>query len=87
MKYILSQKEFDSFLEKKENIDANTRVILQDLCTKVADHMPVPRSWVSKPAPQPWGCKITEEASGSEWFCDDCPVQNVCPSDDKEWSK
>jgi len=55
--------------------------ILQDLCTRVANNEPVKEGWYKG---KPWGCILTEEG---EWYCDDCPVQDICPHDYKEWSQ
>ena len=59
--------------------------VMQDLCTKVAEHMPVTVSWRPNDAPAPWGC-ILSSPSRME-YCDQCPVKDVCPNDCKEWSK
>jgi hypothetical protein len=81
MMYILTQEEFDALQEKKRKITEDARNVLQDLCTRVANSEPVKEGWY---AGKPWGCILTEKG---EWYCDDCPVQDVCPKDFKEWSQ
>ena len=85
MKYILSQKEYDKLIiEGKEQTK-----ILQDLCTKVANHMPVPVRW-RKTDLRPWGCILNEQEEGDDYYvscCDECPVRRICPSKEKRFSK
>lgn len=83
MEYILSQEEYDELIKTKENGHSFIRNTLQDLCTKVADYMPIKWGW-GGPDPKPWKCIISVE---EEWYCDQCPVQEVCPYEDKTWSK
>lgn len=81
MMYILTQEEFDALQEKKLKISEDAQKVLQDLCTRVANNEPVKEGWMKD---KPWGCVLTVEY---EWYCDDCPVQDVCPLDWKYWSK
>jgi hypothetical protein len=84
MQYILSQEEYD---ELKRHADAHrpdlTPKQLQKLCTEICDTMPVNWGW-NGPDPKPWGCKLSKD---HEWYCDKCPVQRLCPSDEQEFSK
>jgi hypothetical protein len=101
MQYILTEEEYDDLvlatadakdqyedlLDEKEK---EKNKIIQELCTKIADTMPI-KYWGSKEL-RTWGCKITEETPNEdgytrEWYCDECPVQKICPHDDKDWSK
>ena len=88
MQYILTEKEYRTLIEK-----ANRKPKwLQKLCTKICDTMPVMWEGWSDPQPQPnpkpWGCIFTrEKATKCEWYCDQCPVQEVCPYECKEYSK
>lgn len=83
MMYILSEQEYDD-LRKKQALDFKVKKDeLQKLCTKIANEMPVKWGW-GGPDPKPWGCKLSER---DEWYCDECPVQTICPSDRKSWSK
>lgn len=87
MQYILSQEEYD---ELKREALVHLRLSekkLQTLCTKIANEMPVNWGW-GGPDPKPWGCIITKEKQpGYEWYCDSCPVEEICPSNKKHWSK
>jgi hypothetical protein len=86
--YILTQKEYDDLRAKQErqlNLADNK---LQKLCTKIADTMPITigkawPGWENKP----WGCVKTIEQDGDEWYCDYCPVYDICPSEYKPASK
>lgn len=86
MQYILTEEEYNALAVKKAwktglNV---TEKKLQELCTKIANEMPVKWGWPSVSEPAPWGCILTEE---QEWYCDKCPVQAICPCSDKEWSQ
>lgn len=59
--------------------------IIQDLCSQVADNLPVVVPWDGGLNEKlPWGCILTKEGDG---VCDGCPVQDVCPHPHKSWSK
>lgn len=84
MQYILTQEEYNE-LRAKQKLDLGMQKSkLQKLCTLVADTMPVSVSWVNEGKPEPWGCIIT---SGCWHCCDECPVQDICPHEEKEWSQ
>lgn len=85
MQYILTQEEYDALKLAKAEAITLSRSKLQKLCTKIADTMPVKWGW-GEPDPKPWGCIITAKANDDEWYCDKCPVQDICPAD-KHWSK
>ena len=74
-------------MDKKERKIKLSDTKLLNLCIKICDTMPV-KTWKSK-EPCPWECKITKESGdyGYEWYCDECPVTEICPHDGKEWSK
>ena len=81
MQYLLTPEEYEALKNAGANEKTRLEAVLQDLCTKVADHMPVagyPREG------KPWGCIKTVK---HEWYCDQCPVRQVCPNQWKEWSK
>jgi hypothetical protein len=84
MQYVLTQEEYDALRARQEHEIKLSRAKLQKLCTKIADTMPVKRDWNPDGEPAPWGCVLTEKY---EHYCDHCPVQEICPYDDKEWSK
>lgn len=88
MQYILTEEEYQA-LTKKKDWKAGVGVTgkrLQQICTKVADEMPIKWSWGGS-NPEPWGCIITKEKQGEEWYCDQCPVQDICPHPYKAWSQ
>ena len=85
MQYILSQEEYTELLNKISKRSKEEEDILQDLCTKVCDNMPIVWDWGRNEDKlmQPWGCILTKK----NWYCDQCPVSKVCPRKWKEWSK
>lgn len=85
MKYLLSEKEYQDLLKAKSQRLAVNDEELQTLCTKICNELPV-FFWSNNTA-KPWGCKIQEEEFGHEWYCDECPVQKICPNEFKEWSR
>lgn len=84
MQYILTQEEYDELKRKQELEFSITTKQLQTLCTKIATEMPVVLPWGSHEV-RPWGCILTDD--GAMDYCDDCPVQQICPHPYKEWSK
>ena len=82
MKYILSQNEYDVLSSKPDRVREALTAVIQDLCTKVCDNMPI-KFWGNEEA-KTWGCIKT---SSNEWYCDECPVQEQCPQEYKHWSK
>ena len=85
MQYILTDIEYKTLVQLQKSKTKEELVVLQDLCTKVADHMPI-KSWIST-EPTPWGCVLTAELREEEWYCDECPVQKVCPNKHKPYSQ
>lgn len=90
MQYILSEEEYAALKAAAHaRLELNQKG-LQALCTKIADEMPV-KYW-NNPEAKPWGCKITVEEQSEkegyfdEWYCDECPVQTICPAR-KSYSK
>jgi hypothetical protein len=83
MMYILSEEEYRELTAKKATGIGLSEEKLQTLCTEIANEMPVVWGW-GGPDPKPWKCIITAKY---EWYCDNCPVQAICPNEDKEWSK
>jgi hypothetical protein len=83
MQYILTEREYKA-LKNKQKLDIELQEAkLQTLCTKIANDMPIKWGWGS-PDPKPWTCILTAE---DEWYCDSCPVQEICPNEWKHWSK
>ena len=81
MKYLLSQEEYDELVNRGAKREQELEATLQELCTRVADSELVKEGWY---AGRVWGCILTKK---EEWYCDDCPVNDVCPHRYKEWSK
>jgi len=81
MMYMLTEEEYAALQEKNRKITEDAQKVLQDLCTRVADSEILTEGWLRGAA---WGCVLTAD---SEWYCDRCPVQDVCPYEYKVWSK
>lgn len=84
MQYILTEEEYNLLLERKNNYIKMQNSSLQELCTKIANEMPIDYGWPGKKEIKPWSCILTEP---DEWYCDQCPVKKICPNPHKEWSK
>ena len=82
MMFVLTQQEYDGLREARKHEIQLSKKKLQDLCTKIADEMPV-KFWGRKEA-SVWGCILT---IGDEHCCDECPVTQICPHESKEWSQ
>jgi hypothetical protein len=85
MQYILTEEEYKALISKQEKQLNLSTAKLQKLCTKICNEMPVKWGW-GGPDPKPWGCIIDHELD-DEWYCDMCPVQEICPSPRKSYSK
>ena len=88
MQYILTQEEYNELLAKKKTEIGLYKEKLQNLCTKIANEMPITRSW-DKNNKSPWGCILTQKDKDGylDWYCDNCPVQYICPYEYKEFSQ
>lgn len=100
MQYILTEEEYKELKAAQElNVMVNKKK-LQRLCTKIANTMPI-FYWNKKEA-EIWGCIHNEEIESDKWedvtkpgkevmysseYCDECPVQDICPTEYKRWSK
>lgn len=85
MQYLLEHDEYMKLVTKQKLDLHKQKYELQQLCTKIANEMPVIWGW-NGPDPKPWACILTID-DGDEWYCDKCPVQEICPNEYKEWSK
>lgn len=84
MMYLLTEEEMIG-VKANAAIAKKCKPISQELCTRIADTMPITLGWgIWAKKPEPWGCILTEE---SEWYCDACPVKDICPNPDKSLSK
>lgn len=63
MQYVLTEKEYHALTEAGVKAELRLNETLQDLCTKVADHMPAGVAWLGKA--EPWGCILTKRAIGT----------------------
>ena len=86
MQYLLTEEEYSTFRKGHLEDLAEKDAIIQRLCTEVANHKPVRWGWDKDIVEdtKPWKCILTEEY---EWYCDTCPVQDVCPREYKQYSK
>lgn len=87
MQYILTQQEYDELRRDKATRATAKKDELQKLCTDAANHIPIVRSWAPNEPPEPWGCILTQGGPNAFGYCDDCPAQEICPHDGKEWSQ
>jgi hypothetical protein len=87
MQYILTEEEYQALRSKQQHDLALSRNKLQILCTKIANEMPVKWGWSKDEEAKPWGCILTRANEGNEWYCDSCPVQEICPNPNKDYSK
>lgn len=85
MKYVLSEEEFKDLTNVKAAKIFMEKKKLQALCTKIADTMPIVWSWKGHETPMPWKCIHSIEDLC--WYCDECPVSEICPEPNKVWSK
>jgi hypothetical protein len=83
MQYILTQEEYQNLCDKQSYQIKMSKDKLQKLCTEIANTMPVKWGRSKEEEANPWGCILRER----QWCCDYCPVQEICPNDNKEWSK
>ena len=58
MQYILTQEEYDNLKKKQKTEFQLSKNNLQNLCTKIANNMPVDWGW-GENNPKPWGCILT----------------------------
>ena len=91
MQYILSEEEMQEFCNDRASLQELLKILprkdkLQKMCTKIAGEWPTFTGWDKKnpQPPEPWGCILTVDY---EHYCDECPVQSICPNLNKNWSK
>jgi len=85
MQYLLTEKEYNEICTSGVSYEERIRSALQAACMLAAKHTPIAREWAPDKPPSPWGCIL--DADSNPGYCDECPVQALCPHDDKEWSK
>lgn len=91
MQYILTEEEMSKVISERAALQELLKILPskdkhQKMCTKIADEWPTFTGWDKKnPQPaEPWGCIITADY---EHYCDECPVQSICPNPNMHWSK
>ena len=85
MQYILTEDEYNELKNRANVHKSQHRIIIQDLCTKLCNSMPVELSW-DKSVKRIWGC-ILSEGQNKHDYCDECPCTTECPYEHKNWSK
>lgn len=80
MQYLLTSEEFSDLSSREARARKELNATIQSLCSQVADLKPVESGWA---AGKPWGCILTTQNE----YCDECPVQKLCPNPHKNWSK
>lgn len=100
MQYILTEEEYKALKADQELKILGNKKKLQKLCTKIANTMPI-FYWGNKEA-EIWGCIHNEDIDEADYkdvetpgvpvmhttgYCDECPVQDICPTIYKKWSK
>jgi hypothetical protein len=83
MQYILTVDEYNGLLKRKKILEDENTQKLQNLCSKIACEMPI-KFWNNTEA-TPWGCILVPESRIE--YCDECPVQEICPKQYKSWSQ
>lgn len=86
MQYILSEEEYRALTAAQRAGKLEQTEKLQAFCTLAAQHIPIVRDWDSDKTPRPWGC-ILGPRQQNPGYCDDCPVEEICPLVGKEFSK
>lgn len=85
MQYVLSKEEYDELVNGKVQRALMAQDKLQKLCTTICDTMPIKLKGCD--VPSPWTCIHSHEGFRGEWYCDQCPVKEICPEPNKHWSK
>lgn len=88
MQYILTEGEYLELSEASSLVSKSKDVQIQELCTRVANSEPV-NFWGNEEA-EIWGCILNDSDDDnltSAGYCDECPVQDLCPNEHKKWSK
>lgn len=87
MQYLLSVEEYKELANKGPKARKEVKAKLQKVCTMACDNIILAEIW-GRPFNEPWGCILTKDDKGNhDEYCDECPVQEECPCEHKEWSK
>ena len=86
MQYLLTEEEYNELRIQNNAKQRECDIIINDLCQTVANHLPVhvsdPHSPIQKQ--EPWKCIRSVKY---EWYCDNCPVKDICRWPNKVFSK
>jgi hypothetical protein len=87
MQFLLSESEYEDLLINKTHKIDLEKDKLQKLCTKIANEMPI--LYWDHTEKSTWDCILDDAGKElrGEHYCDECPVQEICPYEDKQWSK
>jgi len=88
MQFLLSEEEYNQLKSKRIELQEKDKRKLQTFCTMVANSLPV-KFWDRKEA-EIWGCVLNKETTGqpaSCGYCDQCPSVDMCPYENKDFSK
>lgn len=80
MQYILTEDEFQELQTKAAAVTKDARLILEDLCRRVANSEVIKVDRYGSVGH--WGC-VRDNAE----YCDGCPVQEICTYQQKNWSQ
>ena len=90
MQYLLSEHEYRELVEAKKREAKAIQYTFQHLCSRVANSELVKVNHWDKEIPKekqkPWGCKI-DDSGRKAAYCDLCPVLEICPFENKTFSK
>ena len=81
MQYILTEEEYAELKKVKRIRENKDKEVLLKTCQLAADHIPI--IYPNSKELAPWGCIRTE----TNIYCDNCPVEYLCPYEFKIWSK
>jgi hypothetical protein len=85
MQYILTEQEYKELKNLPAKIRAAENKELMKFCRMVSNTLPVTHGRLKG---QVWGCILDEDPNGKgDWDCDNCPSVEVCPYDNKSFSK
>jgi len=86
MLYILNEEEYQKLVSDKVERALIAQGKLQKLCTRICNEMPIKwGGYVGHPDddPKPWVCI---HSLADEWYCDQCPMIEICPTQQKKFS-
>ncbi len=84
MQYLLTAQEYDMLKTSAQKERDRLNLIIQKLCTMVADNKPCLWGWSDDEEPRVWICIRT---AVGEHYCDCCPVEELCPYTEKHYGK